>query len=70
MPIGKSLAILAAVCCHLTAMAPQKSFGQAFGVELQASTLLDSGGMGGANICTTPGCANTSGPQPSDAVPV
>jgi long-chain fatty acid transport protein len=50
MSIGKSLAIVAAFACHLIAIAPQKSFGQAFGVELQASTLPGSGGMGGAGI--------------------
>ncbi len=50
MSIGKSLAIVAALACHLIAIAPQQSFGQAFGVELQASTLPASGGMGGAGI--------------------
>ena len=50
MSIGKSLAIVAALACHVIVLAPQKSFGQAFGVELQASTLPASGGMGGAGI--------------------
>ena len=48
--IRKSLAILAAIACHWMAIVPQKSFGQAFGVELQASLLPASGGMGGAGI--------------------
>ncbi len=34
----------------VTVLTPQKSFGQAFGVELQASLLPASGGMGGAGI--------------------
>ncbi len=50
MSIGKSLAILAALACHLIVILPQKSFGQAFGVELQASALPAAGGMGGAGI--------------------
>ncbi len=50
MSIGKSLAVVAALACHFIAIAPQQSFGQAFGVELQASTLPASGGMGGAGI--------------------
>ncbi len=50
MSIGKSLAIVAALACHVIVLAPQKSFGQAFGVELQASMLPASGGMGGAGI--------------------
>jgi long-chain fatty acid transport protein len=50
MSIGKSLAIVAALACHLIVFTPQQSYGQAFGVELQASVLPASGGMGGAGI--------------------
>ncbi len=50
MSIGKSLAIGVAIACHLIVFAPQKSYGQAFGVELQASVLPASGGMGGTGI--------------------
>ncbi len=50
MPIGKSMAIVAAFACSLIFLAPKKSYGQAFGVELQASTLPASGGMGGTGI--------------------
>ena len=49
MSIGKS-GDCWALACHCIAIAPQKSFGQAFGVELQASTLPASGGMGGTGI--------------------
>ncbi len=50
MSIGKSLAIVAALACCSILFVPQKSFGQAFGVELQASVLPAAGGMGGAGI--------------------
>jgi long-chain fatty acid transport protein len=50
MSVRKTLAIVVALACHVIVLAPQKSFGQAFGVELQASVLPASGGMGGAGI--------------------
>jgi long-chain fatty acid transport protein len=51
MSIRKSLTVVVAlVLCQLSLLAPKKSFGQAFGVELQASTLPASGGMGGTGI--------------------
>ncbi len=50
MSIGRNLAIVAALACHAITIAPEKSYGQAFGVELQASVLPAAGGMGGAGI--------------------
>ena len=49
MSIGKMLGFVVAFAL-VVALTPQKSFGQAFGVELQASVLPASGGMGGAGI--------------------
>ncbi|TWU18953.1 Outer membrane protein transport protein (OMPP1/FadL/TodX) [Allorhodopirellula heiligendammensis] len=50
MLFKKSLLIAAAIACCCHAMTPQQSFGQAYGVELQASMLPASGGMGGTGI--------------------
>lgn len=50
MRMRTSLMIVLALTCHLLLLSPAKSFGQAFGVELQASTLPGSGGMGGTGI--------------------
>jgi long-chain fatty acid transport protein len=50
MMFRKALVVAAGVACCVTVLAPQNSYGQAFGVELQASLLPASGGMGGAGI--------------------
>jgi long-chain fatty acid transport protein len=50
MSTGKVIAVLMAAACQFIVVAPHKSFGQSFGVELQASVLPASGGMGGAGI--------------------
>ncbi len=46
----KVIALGMAAVCQLLLLTPKTSFGQAFGVELQASVLPASGGMGGAGI--------------------
>ncbi len=50
MSIRRMIVVVVAVVCHTLIATPQKSFGQAFGVELQASMLPAAGGMGGAGI--------------------
>lgn len=49
MSIKMIWAFAVAIGCHML-IAPEQSFGQAFGVELQGSILPSSGGMGGAGI--------------------
>ena len=50
MTMRRMIVVVVAVVCHTLVATPQKSFGQAFGVELQASVLPAAGGMGGAGI--------------------
>jgi long-chain fatty acid transport protein len=49
MSTGRILTIVI-VLLHVAAISPKKSFGQAFGVELGASMMPASGGMGGASV--------------------
>ena len=49
MSTGRFMTIAVAMTL-LVACAPQKSFAQAFGVELQASMMPAAGGMGGVGI--------------------